>query len=89
VLSTREPAALRDHLVPLGITQMSAASRTSPGGYSQAHDAGEQFDVMDQRPAEEVADAIRRAGYEPVWKDWDEQFLNQDVQGISCRTDKR
>lgn len=77
VLSTREPAALRDHLLPLGITQMSAASRTSPGGYSHTHDAGEQFDVMDQRSAAEVANAISRAGYEPVWKDWDELFLKQ------------
>jgi len=75
VLSTREPAALRDHLMLLGITQMSAASRTAPFGYSQAHDAGEQFDVMDARPAAEVAEAIRHAGYEPVWKDWDAAFL--------------
>ncbi len=79
VLSTREPSALRDHLLPLGITQMSAASRTAPGGYSQTHDAGEQFDVMDQRSAAEVADAIRRAGYEPVWKDWDEAYLKSDI----------
>jgi len=33
VLSTREPAPLRDRLVHLGITRMSAGSRTSPGGY--------------------------------------------------------
>lgn len=34
VLSTREPAALRDALAPLGITQMSAGSHTEPGGYT-------------------------------------------------------
>lgn len=34
VLSTREPAALRDALVPLGITLMSAGSHTEPGGYT-------------------------------------------------------
>ncbi len=34
VLSTREPAALRDALVPLGITTMSAGSHTEPGGYT-------------------------------------------------------
>jgi len=34
VLSTREPAALRDALVPLGITMMSAGSHTEPGGYT-------------------------------------------------------
>lgn len=34
--STREPAALRDAIVPLGITQMSAGSQTDPGGYTGA-----------------------------------------------------
>lgn len=34
VLSTREPAALRDSLLPLGITMMSAGSHTEPGGYT-------------------------------------------------------
>jgi len=36
VLSTREPAALRDALIPLGITLMSAGSHTEPGGYTGA-----------------------------------------------------
>jgi 2-iminoacetate synthase len=36
VLSTREPAALRDALMPLGITHMSAGARTEPGGYTGA-----------------------------------------------------
>jgi 2-iminoacetate synthase len=40
VLSTREPAALRDALIPLGITMMSAGSHTEPGGYTgQGRDA--------------------------------------------------
>jgi len=34
ISSTREPAALRDQLVPLGVTHMSAGSRTEPGGYT-------------------------------------------------------
>ena len=34
VLSTREPAALRDALMPLGVTMMSAGSHTEPGGYT-------------------------------------------------------
>jgi 2-iminoacetate synthase len=36
VLSTREPAKLRDGLIPLGITMMSAGSHTEPGGYTGA-----------------------------------------------------
>lgn len=36
VLSTRETAALRDRLIPMGITTMSAGSHTEPGGYTGA-----------------------------------------------------
>jgi 2-iminoacetate synthase len=98
VLSTREPARLRDGLIPLGITLMSAGSHTEPGGYTgagkqklhhtergrivelgasewaaagpDAHATG-QFEIADERSPGEVADLIRRLGYEPVWKDWD------------------
>jgi 2-iminoacetate synthase len=98
VLSTREPAKLRDGLIPLGITLMSAGSHTEPGGYTgagkeklhqtvrgrivetgssewatngQARGATGQFDIADERSADEVAKLIQRLGYEPVWKDWD------------------
>ena len=131
VLSTREPPKLRDGLIPLGITLMSAGSHTEPGGYtgagreklhqtvrgkivelgtpvssklrissegasewatpipvgraSSSRNAGSgasphqnratnatvQFDIADKRSSQEVADLIRRLGYEPVWKDWD------------------
>ena len=69
-LSTREPAALRDALVPLGVTTMSAGSHTEPGGYAAASDAEPQFEISDQRTPAEVAAALRAAGYDPVWKDW-------------------
>ncbi len=74
-LSTREEAGLRDRLMPLGVTMMSAGSSTRPGGYSEA-DAQtlEQFEVDDARSPAEVAEAIRRAGYDPVWKDFDKAF---------------
>jgi 2-iminoacetate synthase len=75
VLSTRESAALRNHLLPLGITRMSAGSKTNPGGYSGDHQAAEQFQVDDARSANEVADMIRAQGREPVWKDWDTAFI--------------
>jgi 2-iminoacetate synthase len=98
VLSTRESSKLRDGLIPLGITLMSAGSHTEPGGYTGAgreklHQtvrgrivelgasewaAGEngrhatgQFDIADERSPQEVAELIRKLGYEPVWKDWD------------------
>lgn len=101
VLSTREPAKLRDGLMPLGITLVSAGSHTEPGGYTgagkekihltergrikelaagasewapvadQATNATGQFEIADDRSAQEVATLIRQLGYEPVWKDWD------------------
>jgi 2-iminoacetate synthase len=79
VLSTREPPRFRDALVPLGITHMSAGSRTEPGGYRVPCEQGAQFDVQDRRSAAEVAAMIARAGYEPVWKDWD-RLLHEGLE---------
>ncbi|HLP09210.1 MAG TPA: 2-iminoacetate synthase ThiH [Opitutaceae bacterium] len=82
VLSTREPPHLRDGLMALGITTMSAGASTEPGGYSsfdenwsQPEQKGEQFHVADERPPETVASAIRARGYEPVWKDFDRSLV--------------
>lgn len=69
-LSTREPAGLRDGLVPLGVTAMSAGSHTEPGGYAAATGAEPQFEISDTRTPAEVAAALRRHGFDPVWKDW-------------------
>ena len=75
-LSTREPATLRDRLIPLGVTMMSAGSSTRPGGYThKAEDILAQFEIEDRRSPAEVAEAIRRAGYDPVWKDFDAAFF--------------
>ncbi len=75
VLSTREQAELRDNLLKLGITKVSAGSKTNPGGYSGHSDAIEQFEVDDKRSPVEVAAMISNQGFEPVWKDWDGAFL--------------
>lgn len=98
VLSTRESPKLRDGLIPLGITLMSAGSHTEPGGYTgagrkhlhrtergrildlgasewateaSAPQATVQFNIADDRSPGEIAERIRRLGYEPVWKDWE------------------
>jgi len=68
-LSTREAPALRDGLLRLGFTQMSAGSHTEPGGYGEPTDAEPQFEISDTRSPDEVAEALRGAGYEPVWMD--------------------
>ena len=74
-LSTREARELRDHLIPLGITSMSAGSSTRPGGYATTTDKVlEQFAIEDHRKPDQVLDAIQYAGYDPVWKDFDRAF---------------
>ncbi len=70
-LSTREPEGLRDDILPLGITSMSAGSKTDPGGYSGLEAGDGQFEICDRRSPAEVAAMIRRRGFDPVWKDWD------------------
>jgi 2-iminoacetate synthase len=69
VLSTREPAALRDGLARIAVTHMSAGSSTEPGGYLHPGEAQEQFAISDERSPAEVAAMLEAAGYEPVWKD--------------------
>jgi 2-iminoacetate synthase len=69
-LTTREDEAFRNNMVSLGITAMSAGSKTEPGGYSQKEEL-EQFAVNDNRSPKEMLDMITKNGYEVVWKDWD------------------
>ena len=69
-LSTRESATFRDNVLPLGITSMSAASKTQPGGYASGEEELEQFEISDERSAADVESMIRRRGFDPVWKDW-------------------
>ena len=70
-LSTRESAALRDNLMPLGITRISAGSITRIGGYDGKESASGQFEISDERSVAEMDAAIRARGYEPVYKDWE------------------
>ena len=69
--STRESAAFRNHMATLGVTTMSAESKTEPGGYFTYPQALEQFHVSDERKAVEVDAALRSLERIPVYKDWD------------------
>lgn len=69
-LSTRENEAFRDNVLPLGITSMSAASKTQPGGYAMQDVELEQFEISDDRSAASVENMIRKRGFDPVWRDW-------------------
>ena len=67
IISTRESEAVRKKMLDLGISQISGASRTSVGGYTEAerpHDT-EQFDVSDQRTLDEVVNWLMQMGFIP------------------------
>lgn len=67
IISTRESQTVREKVLDLGISQISGASRTSVGGYTQEerpHDS-EQFDVSDQRTLDEVVNWLMKLGYIP------------------------
>ena len=67
IISTRESEAVRKKMLDLGISQISGASRTSVGGYTEEerpHDT-EQFDVSDQRTLDEVVQWLMQMGFIP------------------------
>lgn len=74
-LSTREEEIFRNHVIPLGITSMSAGSKTNPGGYVVEPSSLEQFEISDERPVAAIVNQIRQSGYQPVWKDWQPEFI--------------
>jgi 2-iminoacetate synthase len=69
-LSTREPAQLRDLLLPLMITSLSAGSKTQPGGYQVAPQSLEQFSIDDDRSPAEMALRLQQLALQPVWTNW-------------------
>ena len=70
-LSTRESVLFRDNMASLGVTSLSAGSKTDPGGYAVYKHELEQFSINDARTVAETQRAVEEQGYEVVWKDWD------------------
>lgn len=84
-MSTRERPVFRDHAYKLGITTLSAGSKTNPGGYAVDPQTLEQFEISDERSPAEVATMLKAGGYEVVWKDWDstyDGYQNKEVAVI-------
>ena len=71
-ISTREPSFLRDHLIELGVTRLSAGSVTAVGGRDPKHAvrALPQFKIADHRGVGEIITMIRGKGYDAVLSDW-------------------
>jgi 2-iminoacetate synthase len=67
IMSTRENAETRRATFALGVSQISAGSRSNPGGYAElgeGHD-GEQFQLGDHRALDEVVRDVASLGYTP------------------------
>jgi 2-iminoacetate synthase len=80
LLSTRERPEFRDGMAGLGITKMSAGSRTTVGGYAGMEPMTDgQFQVSDQRSVPDVCEMLRGRGLQPVFKNWDSVF--RDAEG--------
>jgi len=70
-LSTREDAHLRENLIPLGVTRLSAGSSTAVGGHTLLKEADtSQFEINDRRSVDEIKTMLEKKGYQPVFKDW-------------------
>lgn len=68
IISTRESQAVRERVLPLGVSQISGASRTSVGGYCEPEPEEEnsaQFDVSDRRTLDEVVSWLMDQGHIP------------------------
>ncbi|WP_119394570.1 radical SAM protein [Salinibius halmophilus] len=68
-LSTREPAWVRDLLMPYGVTSASVASKTAPGGHQNELTLA-QFAISDERSVDEFCQALRALYLMPVQKNW-------------------
>ncbi|MCM5662066.1 2-iminoacetate synthase ThiH [Galbibacter mesophilus] len=69
-ISTRESETFRNNIVNLGITSMSAESKTNPGGYVVDKQSLDQFEISDERSTEVITKMLAEQGIEVVWKDW-------------------
>ncbi len=65
IMSTREKAALRDELLNLGVSQISAGSKTNPGGYEENDKEGAQFETDDERSLDEMLRVVCEQGHLP------------------------
>lgn len=70
-ISTRENEKFRDNIIALGATSMSAESKTNPGGYAVDKQSLEQFEISDERSMRTMRNIIKKAGYDPIMKDWE------------------
>lgn len=71
-MSTREEADLRDNILPLGVTRVSAGSNTAVGGYTLFNEDKQdpQFDIKDIRTVDQTVQWLKDRNFDPVFTDW-------------------
>ncbi len=71
-LSTRERPWIRDHVLGLGVTRLSAGSNTSVGGYTlkAVDEQDPQFDIEDHRSLAQIIAVIKKSHFDPILTDW-------------------
>ena len=71
-ISTRESPRLRDHLLEIAVTRMSAGVNTSVGGYTllKEKEQDPQFDIKDERSVDEIVQLLKSKNFDPVFTDW-------------------
>lgn len=65
ILSTREETKFREEVIEIGVSQVSAGSKTDVGGYGDEEKMGSQFELADERPQSEVVKSLLEKGYVP------------------------
>ncbi|MBL8024863.1 MAG: 2-iminoacetate synthase ThiH [Fibrobacteres bacterium] len=72
-VSTRESKSMRNALLRLGATKMSAGVSTAVGGHSAKETSG-QFEIDDSRSVDEMKNDLLNLGFQPVMHDWNHRF---------------
>ncbi len=67
ILSTREEASFREEVINLGVSQISAGSKTDVGGYHEEARIENQFELADERPHEVIIKSLLEKGYLPSY----------------------
>jgi 2-iminoacetate synthase len=71
-VSTRESSKLRDKIIHLGATKLSAGSSTAVGGYTHLNESEKQFDITDTRSVDEISKMLKSNNFQPIFKDWEQ-----------------
>jgi len=70
-ISTRESESFRNNIMTLGVTKMSAGSKTSVGGHTRIDIQNNQFEISDTRSVEQMVHYLEKMQIQPVFKDWE------------------